>query len=95
MSTSVVYLIVGAVSAVFTIGAYGFALDGWRRATTLGRRFGLIVGFAGACSVAIGAAIGQEVIAVIAAPPGILLWSGLATRLASWLERRHSAERTP
>lgn len=88
---NVLYLISGATAALFTVGVYGFARDSWRRSTTVARRSGLLVGIVGACSIAIGFALRQEVIAVIAAPPGLLLWSGLAMRLVSWLGRRRGA----
>lgn len=95
MSASTVYLIVGAISAVFTIGAYGFARDSWRRSTSVARRAGLVFGITGACLIIIGFVIRGEVIAVIAAPPGLLLWCGLAMRLTSWLGRRRNAGATP
>ena len=88
----IIYLVAGAISAVFTVGTFGYALDGWKRSTTAGRRVGLIVGLAGGCSVAIGSVLGQEVIAAIAAPPALLLSSERAMRLVAWLERRRGAD---
>ena len=70
------------------------AFDSWKRSTVFGRRVGLILGLAGVCFVAIGSALRQEVIAMIAAPPGILLWSALAMRLASRAGRQRGAETT-
>jgi hypothetical protein len=90
-----VYLIAGAISAVFTVGVFGSVLDGWKRSTTTGRRVGLIVGLAGGCSVAIGSVLGQEVIAAIAAPPAVLLSSERTMRFVAWLERRRSAGAGP
>ncbi len=95
MLTVVVYVIVGAMVALLTVGVYGFARDSWRRSTTAARRAGLIVGFVGACSIAVGFALRQEAAAVIAAPPGLLLSTERAMRLVTWFERRRGTETIP
>lgn len=95
MLTVVVYVIVGAMVALLTVGVYGFTRDSWRRSTTAARRAGLIVGFVGACSIAVGFALRQEAAAVIAAPPGLLLSTELAMRLVTWFEHRRGTETIP
>lgn len=95
MSANVLYVIIGATAALFTVGAYGFTRDSWRRSTIMARRAGLVMGLVGVCSIAIGFALRREVVALIAAPPGLLLWSGLAMRFVSWLDRRRGAETAP
>lgn len=87
------YLVAVTVTAGLAVYATRFVLRCWRNATPVSRAVGVAAAFVGVCTVVFGAAVRHNLWEAALAPPGILMSSGLAIWLVSWVERRRSAGR--
>ena len=70
-----------------------FVRRNWKKATRIGRAFGVGVAAVAVCNVSIRAAVNHSLFEAAMAPPGILFSSGLAMWLTSWIERRRHPDK--
>ena len=85
----VLVVLVAALLFVLVANMSGAMSYTWKNATPIGRGgVGVVVVALGVCTVSIRAAADDNVWDLVLNLPGILMWGFLATRFASWTERR-------
>ena len=84
----VIVVLVAALLFVLVANMSGAMSYTWKNATPIGRGVRVVVVALGVCTVSIRAAADDNVWDLVLNLPGILMWGFLATRFASWTERR-------